>query len=811
VKTRILVTGSIAMMCAVMVSGQAVAPRQQATAASTATRPVGSPDASTYRAVIDKYCVTCHSGEKPSGNLSLAQLDLARLGDNASIGEKIVRKLRAGLMPPTNMARPDSATRESLISWMESELDRAAVPHLPAPGLHRLNRTEYANAIRDLLDLRVDATKFLPSDDSSHGFDNMAGTLAMSPALVEAYLSAAGKISRLAVGNVTAPTQQVYEAPPDVAENSQIDGLSFGTRGGMIITHQFPANAEYIIKVLPIAGYFKNVLGGIQGEQLEVTVDGERVKLFDWDKEIGTGGVGKIGTTPRVPIKAGVHTVGVAFLATNEAPNNEINKAFVRTMNSPGQISGYLFYPHVGQLQIEGPYNAAGAEGSPSRHKIFICYPGSAREEDACARQIITSLARRGFRRPAKTEDVTTLMEFYKAGRSEGNFDSGIEAALQRILADPEFVYRGEAESGTLAPGKTYTVGDIALASRLSFFLWSSIPDNELLTLAEQGKLRNPAVLEQQVQRMIADPRTQALVENFTGQWLNVRGMLAVEPVVNLFPDFDNNLRDSFRREAELFFESVIREDRSILDLLNADYTFVNERLAKHYGIPNVYGSHFRRVTLGPELDMRRGLLGKGALLTVTSTAARTSPVNRGKWFLQTFLGVSPPDPPPLVPVIKETQPDAAGNTKEPTMRQRMEQHRANPACSSCHSIFEPLGLALENYDATGMWRTEENSLPIDTSGKFADGTKIDGPASLRALLMNYSDQYVRTVTEKLLTYALGRGVEYQDMPLLRKVVRESASRNYKFSSLVTGIVTSTPFQMNMKVADGKTQAAANK
>jgi hypothetical protein len=794
------------MTSVAFISGQAPRParvsqRPAAPASSVAT----VPDVSAQRALVDQYCVPCHNQKLKTANLLLDQLDLAHLGDHAEIAEKVVRKLRAGMMPPSGMPRPDMVTREKFIGWMESELDRSATAHLPPPGLHRLNRTEYANAIRDLLGLEVDAARFLPSDDSTHGFDNMAGTLAMSPALIEAYLSAAGKISRLAIGNVTAPTQAVYEAPSDTSQNYHVEGLPFGTRGGMLVKHEFPADAEYIIKVQGIAGYFKNLLGQIKGEQLEVTIDGERVKLFDWDKEIGTGGAGRVGQTPRIPIKAGLHVVGIAFLATNDAPGPELNKPFVRTLNSPGQIPGYQFYPGIGQMQVEGPYDAKGAEDSPSRRKIFVCRPTSARNEEVCARQILTTLARRAFRRPAQPQDIGTLMEFYQAGRNEGNgvgsFDAGIEAALQRILADPEFVYRGEAESPALTPGKTYSVGDLALASRLSFFLWSSIPDDELTTLATQGKLKNPVVLEQQIRRMIADPKSEALVENFTGQWLNVRGMAAMEPVVNLFPDFDSTLREAFRRETELFFDSIVHEDRSVLDLLTADYTFVNERLAKHYGIPNVYGSQFRRVTLGPDMDMRRGLLGKGALLTVTSQAARTSPVTRGKWFLQTFLGISPPDPPPNVPAIKAAAQDAAGNTREPTMRERMAAHHANPVCATCHNIFEPLGLALENFDAVGAWRLEENGTPIDPTGKFIDGMALGGPATLRELLLKYSDQYVRNVTEKLLTYALGRGVEYQDMPLVRKIVRDAAPSNYRFSSIVMSIVTSAPFQMNMKEA----------
>jgi hypothetical protein len=787
-----------------MISGQTAAPSPPVQSAS-ASQP---PGASTQRAVLDKYCVSCHNERLNTANLKLDQLDLAHLGESAEVAEKVVRKLRAGMMPPSGMPRPDAETREQLITWLEDELDRVAETHLPPPGLHRLNRVEYKNAIRDLLALEVDPSKFLPSDDSTHGFDNIAGALTMSPALIEAYLSAAGKISRMAVGNVTSPTQSVYEAPTDTSQNTHVEGLPFGTRGGMLVRHEFPADGEYVIKVRGIAGYFNNLLGQIKGEQLEVTVDGERVKLFDWDKEIGTGGDGDVGETPRIPIKAGLHTIGVAFLDTQLAPGSELNKPFVRTLNSPGEIPGYLFYPGIGQVHIEGPYNATGADDSPSRRKIFICQPSSANDEEVCARQIVSNLARRAYRRPVRPEDLGTLMAFYEEGRQEGSFDTGIEAALQRVLADPEFIYRGEIESASLDPNETYRVGDLELASRLSFFIWSSIPDDELLTIASQGRLKNPAVLEQQVRRMLADPKAQSLIENFTGQWLNVRGMQAMEPVVNLYPDFDSTLREAFRREAELFFGSVIQEDRSILDLLTADYTFVNGRLAKHYGIENVYGSQFRRVTLGPELDMRRGLLGKGALLTVTSQAARTSPVQRGKWFLQTFLGVSPPDPPPNVPAIQPSAQDTAGNKREPTMRERMEQHRRNPVCASCHNIFEPLGIAMENFDAIGTWRTEENGTPIDGSGKFVDGTEVDGPASLRALLLKYSDAYVRNVTEKLVTYALGRGVEYHDMPLVRKIVRDSAPSNYRFSSLVMSIVTSAPFQMNMKIDEAAQRAA---
>ena len=635
-----------------------------------------APDASATRAALDQYCVTCHNQKLKTANLLLDQLDLAHLGDHAEVGEKVVRKLRAGMMPPAGMPRPDPATREKLISWMETELDRSAVTHLPPPGLHRLNRVEYANAIRDLLDVEVDTSKFLPSDDSTHGFDNMAGTLTMSPALIEAYLSAAGKISRIAIGNVSSASQIVYDGPTDTSQNGHIEGNPFGTRGGMVVKHQFPADGEYVIKVKGIAGYFNNLLGQIKGEQLEITIDGERVKLFDWDKEIGTGGAGKVGATPRVPVKAGLHTIGVAFLATNDAPGSELNKPFVRTLNSPGQIPGYLFYPGVGQTVVEGPFDAKGTEDSPSRRKIFVCRPTGPRDEEVCARQIVSVARAARVPAAAAARGSRHADGVLSGGRNDGSFDAGIEAALQRVLADPEFIYRGEPESPALPAGRTYRISDTELASRLSFFLWSSIPDEELLTVATQGRLKNPAVLEQQIRRMIADPKSKSLVENFTGQWLNVRGMAAMEPVVNLFPDFDSTLREAFRREAELFFDSIVHEDRSILDLLTADYTFVNERLAKHYGIPNVTGSQFRRVQLGPEFDMRRGLLGKGALLTVTSAAARTSPVRSRQ--------VVPADLPRHQPAgsAAERAGDQAGGERRGGECQRADHAAAHGAAS---------------------------------------------------------------------------------------------------------------------------------
>nr|AAY89278.1 hypothetical protein [uncultured bacterium BAC10-10] len=806
----------MAFVSTVLMSGQAprVSPAVAPPRAAAALPPVlAAADVAEQRALLDQYCVVCHNQKLKTANLLLDQLDLTHFADRPDLGEKIVRKLRAGMMPPTGMPRPDFAKREALITWMEQQLDSHSSTYLPPPGIHRLNRAEYSNVIRDLLALEVDAGKFLPSDNSTHGFDNIAGALTMSPALMEAYLAAAGKISRLAIGSATAPTEVVYIVPDDSTQNYHIDGLPFGTRGGMLIKHEFPADAEYVFKITPIAegnmGQSNSPMGQIKGEQLEITVDGERVKLFDWDNEMKGFAVRTGIPTPRIPIKAGLHAVGITFLATNYAPGNDLNTAFLRSTILSSPIPGITLYPHVGQVRIEGPYEAKGATDTPSRRRIFVCRPTGAKDEEACARQIVTTLAKRAFRRPPTPQDVGTLMEFYLAGRNEGNFDAGIERAVRRLLADPEFVYRRETEPVNLAPGKSYRLSDLALASRLSFFLWSSIPDDELMTLATQGRLKDPAVLEQQVRRMIADPKSRSLIENFTGQWLNVRSLQTDNPTVALYPDFDDNLRQAMRRETELFFDSIVHEDRSVLDLLTGDYTFVNERLAKHYGIPNVYGPQFRRVQLGPELEMRRGLLGKGALLTVTSQPARTSPVSRGKWFLQTFLGVSPPDPPPNVPAIKPKADDnGSGNVKELTMRQQMDQHHQNPVCATCHRIFEPIGLALENYDAVGAWRAQVDGTPIDATGTLVDGTNVDGVGSLRGVLVRYQDQFVRVVAEKLLTYSLGRGAEYQDMPLVRSIVRDGAKDNYRFSTMVMAIVRSAPFQTNTKGSDVTQQAA---
>jgi hypothetical protein len=747
--------------------------------------------------LFEGYCIKCHNFEDYSGGIDLEGVDVGLLAETPEVGEKIIKRLRSGLMPPLGEDRPERSQMVAAAHQVAAAIDAKALQdgmHLPAPGLHRLNRTEYSNAIRDLLNLNIDAVRFLPPDDSSHGFDNMAGTLTTSPALMEAYLSAAGKISRLAIGSDTAPTLAIFDAPHDTSQNTHVEGLPFGTRGGMLIEHEFPADGEYIFTVKGMTGYFTRVLGNVKGEQLEVTVDGERVYLYDWDNEIGnTESLG--GRTPAIPITAGFHRIGVTFLATSDLPDTGINKSFVRTMNSPGAISGYTFYPHVGQVFIEGPFKGQPALHSPSRDAIFECYPSSVQEERQCAELIISSLATKAYRRPAEEADKNLLMDFFLVGREEGqSFDSGIEAVIQRLLADPEFIYRAELEPRAVEPGVLYEISELELASRLSFFIWSSIPDEQLINLAAQGKLQEPGVLRQQVQRMMNDPKAQAFIENFTGQWLNIRGLAAKEPVIELYPDFDSTLRDAMKSEIEIFFASIIKEDRKLIDLLDANYTYVNERLAKHYGIKNVYGSQMRRIELPEDQAFRRGLLGKGALLTITSEASRTSPVKRGKWFLETFLGVVPPDPPPGV----ETNLEQVSGEAPKSLRQRLEQHRADPSCAACHKLFEPFGIAMENFSGVGQWRLYDEGHPIDPSGITNDGYVLSDLNSLREFTLGHSDMFVETIIEKMLTYSLGRGMETEDMPLLRQVTAKAAEDDFRFSSVILAVITSPAFTRNL-------------
>ena len=766
--------------------------------------------ATTQRTLINQYCVGCHNDKLRTSGLSLENVDLAKAGERAEMLERVVRKLRAGMMPPVGTKRPDPTTYEALIGGMESELDRGAKVTLTPPGLHRLNRVEYANVVRDLLALEVDASKFLPADDSSHGFDNMAGTLQTSSALLEAYMSAAGKIAKLAIGDVTSPSQTMYAVTEDNTQDYRIEGLPFGTRGGLLIRHEFPADAEYSFKISTVKrGNMGNgrAFGDISNEKLEVLMDGERVGLFDWDKSMARGAsFFEPGTVDlKIPVKAGLHVVGVTFLATNYAPINDHNHAFMRSTIETGGIPGFTFYPHVASVRIMGPFDAKGAADTVTRRKVFVCRPAAAAkeagQESACAKQIVANLAKHAYRRPVTDQDTEVLLSFYQQGRNTGgNFDKGIETALQRLLAEPEFLFRKEREPANTAAGKPYHITDLELASRLSFFLWSSIPDDELINLGAQNKLHDPRVLEQQVRRMMADSKSDQLIVNFTGQWLNLRGMQSQSPVTLSFPDFDDNLRQAMRKETELFFDSIVREDRNVLDLMTADYTFVNERLAKHYGIPGIYGPQFRRVKLDGDLAVRRGLLGKGSVQMVSSQPGRTAPVQRGKYVFQTILGIQAPQPPPNVPPLKAKEAAAGGNSAgDPPMRQRMEEHRANPYCAACHRLMDPIGFALENFDAVGTWRTTEGGQTIDAKSVLYDGGEMDGPAGLREQLLKYSPQFVRNLTERLLTYAMGRGAEYYDMPLVRTLVKDASKDNFKFSTLLMGIVKSDQFQMNLK------------
>ena len=768
------------------------------------------PAQTAQRAVLDRYCVTCHNQKLKTAGLQLDKMDLAHVGEQAEAWEKVVRKLRAGMMPPQGLPRPTPAAYEALTVALENELDRnaAARPKLAAPGVHRVNRTEYADAIHNLLALDIDPAVYLPADDASYGFDNVASGLNVSPALVEGYVTAATKISRLALGHETEPARKVYHVREDYSQEDHVDGLSFGTRGGMLIRHYFPADGEYLISWIPVRTSVSGLYGGdSEDEKLEVTIDGERVKLFKLGTDVPLS-TNKDKNEVRVTVKAGSRTIGLAFIATTYVPNIDLNRHYRRSILDDNIIDGFTFTPQVSSVTVAGPYNATPSTDTPSRRKIFTCGPASAAEELPCARKILSTLARQAYRRPITESDTETLLSLYQAGRNAGTFDDGIERALQLIIAHPEFVFRTEDAPANVKPGQSYRVSDLELASRLSYFLWSTGPDDELMNLAAQKKLRNPGVFEQQVRRMVSDPRSRELVKNFAGQWLQLRTLQSSTPEGVIYPDFDDNLRQAFRTETEMFFDSIVREDRSVIDLLNADYTFVNERLAAHYGIPNVYGSQFRRVKLSGDLDVRRGLLGKGSFELVTSVADRTSPVQRGKWVLTNILGVIPPDPPPGVPQLKET--GNGGAPVEQTMRQRMEEHRANPACASCHRMMDPIGFALENFDGVGTWRTKQLGQKLDASGQLTDGTKINGVVDLREALVRYSPQFVRTVTEKLLTYALGRGVEYEDMPVVRAIVRDAARNDYRFSSLLMGIVKSDPFQMNRK-PESPQQAAATR
>jgi hypothetical protein len=759
--------------------------------------------AAVQTAVINQYCVTCHSDKLKTANLSLQNLDLSAAGDHAEVLEKVVRKLRAGVMPPPGMRRPPLAQYEQLRDWLEQEIDRKAAGH-SNPGsivLHRLNRTEYANAVRDLLDLEIDPAALLPQDDSARGFDNIAGSLTISPTLLEAYMTAATRIARMAVGFWNTPTEAAYIAPGDTSQTQHLEGLPFGTRGGMLFRHVFPADGEYKFSIQNFG------LGRyIPGEKIELLIDIERAVLTDYAGVGLNQGVNEDDGSLdlKVPVKAGSHMVGLTFLATNYRPSLDLVKQYERKSLENNTFPQLQYYPAIGYVNISGPFNAKRPEDSRSLRKVMTCHPADATKEEACAKEILTTLMRRAFRRPPTPTDMEWVWGFYQEGRRGGNFNNGIELALRRILASPQFVVRAEQEPAKLVAGQTYRITDLELASRLSFFLWSSIPDDELINLASQNKLHTPAVLEQQARRMLLDPKSHALVENFADQLLYLRNLPATSPDGVFYPNWDDELRKAFRRETELLFESIMREDRNVVDLLTADYTFLNERLAQHYGIPNIYGSQFRRVNLGPDLDYRRGLLGQGSFLSVTWVQNfRTSPVKRGVWVLENILGTPPPEPPPNVPPLEDSK---GGSDKVLTLREQMTMHRKMEPCASCHKLMDPIGFALENFDADAKWRTKQGGdggVAIDTSAELWDGSKVNGPIELRKALLHYSPQFVRMVTEKMMTYALGRGVEYYDMPVLRSIVHDADKHNDSFSSILMGVIKSTPFQMRTKVEEG--------
>ena len=792
-------------------------PHGSARADEVAPEPHFSPEqAVELRAAVDRYCVVCHNRYVATpATATGVVLDGADLNDVASdpaLWERVIRKLKAGEMPPAGMERPDQATYAALTGWLESRLDRAALEH-PNPGrpaIHRLNRAEYANAIRDLLALEVDAATLLPPDDSADGFDNIADSLSLSPALLERYLAAAAKISALAVGSPTiSASSETYRVRGDTSQTEHLEGLPLGTRGGVVARHLFPLDGEYLIKVKLLETNLGSIRGLEHESALEIAVDGRRVLLAP------VGGAedyiaSSINATDivnsldarlqaRVSVRAGQHPVTAAFLQPSSSLGPIRLQPFLR---STIVATDHLGVPHVEHMTISGPFNATGPGDTASRERVFICRPAGADDARPCAATILSTLARRAYRRPVTEADLAGLLRFYHEGMdargratqgavadegSRDGFEAGIELALRAMLASPKFVFRAERDPAGAAPGEIYALGDLELASRLSFFLWSSIPDDELLDVAERGRLREPRMLARQVERMLADPKSQALVDNFAGQWLHVRNVRSATPDKNDFPNFDHTLRQAFERELELFLSSIILGGGSVLDLLTADHTFVNERLAHHYGIPHVYGSHFRRVS-GLD-DTRRGLLGKGGILLVTSHADRTSPVVRGKWILDNLVGSPPPPPPPEVPSLPETDGAAPA-----TMRERMAQHRANPVCASCHNVMDPLGLALENFDAVGSWRTHDQGKLVDASGQLADGTTLDGVAGLRAALLQRPEVLVHTATEKLLTYALGRGLEPHDMPAVRAIVRAAKDDGYRFESLIAGVVSSAPF-----------------
>ncbi len=801
----VLLTTAVAAMLAGVVTfaaGPSATPALSGVASAAA-------DAVPQQALVDKYCVTCHNKRQKAAGLLLDETPLAQLTDHAEAWEKVVRKLHVGAMPPAGMPRPDDAALSGFVSWLETSLDAhaAQTPNPGRPAVHRLNRAEYANAIRDLLGVEIDAPALLPADTSGFGFDNIADVLSVSSGLLERYMAAARKISRLALGDPTIkPGLQAYSLPYMVLlqDGRMNEELPFGSRGGTTVRHMFPVDGEYSVKITLQRSYLDTEPRGLStAELVDIRLDGERLAMLP------VGGPDAVGPSPyafapkppadanlvvRFATRAGPHVISVSFQNRTWAPEGIGPSRFpaasfgTQHAKSTSVATGRVEMA-VDTVFVEGPFGAIRPVMTESRRRVFVCDPAG--REDACARTILSRLARRAYRRAATVDDVSTLMTFYKAGRTDGTFDAGIQRALERVLVSPYFLYRIEEDPAAARPGSAYRISDIELASRLSFFLWSSIPDDRLLDLALAGRLKEPALLEQQVRRMLADPKSKSFIQNFFSQWLYTRNMRLHRPDQKAFMDFDENLREAFITETELYVESQVRDDRGVMELITGNYTFVNERLARHYGVPNVYGPRFRRVTFAD--DHRGGILGQGSLLTVTSMSTRTSPVKRGAWLLEHLLGTPPPPPPPNVPALPES---SDGQKVATSVRERMEQHRKNPVCASCHSKMDPLGFALENFDGVGQWRDRDGESAVDASGTLPDGTKFGSPAEFRQALMRRPDALVNTVTTKLLTYAMGRGVEAADMPAVRRIMRDAAASEYRWSALILGVVRSMPFQM---------------
>ena len=809
-RKKVLLAGALVWVAGTMLLAQSPAVRPTAPAISPSA-------AATHRAWLNKYCVGCHNTRNPQPGNDPVNLESASLDDllpHAVTWERVLRKLSVRAMPPQGVPHPTEPEYVAFTTWLSSSLDRAWAGR-DTPGrfvVHRLNRAEYRNAIRDLLALDVDVSSLLPNDGGDFGFDNIAAALRTSPMLLDGYLTAAQRISTLAVGDPdAAPGTVEYSINRDFSQNAYIEGMPLGTRGGRLVRHVFPADGEYKLFGRLVRG-IEEGYAGVESNDLPhtfvITVDGAEVHTADIggldDHKVQAKDMNEARAildarmTARVTVTAGPHDIGFTF---RERPG-QLQDVWQPSRRDSQEIHFIGGLPKLKTVGVEGPYNVTGVSSTPSRERLFVCKPAgsaSSAAQTACAQRVLSTLARRAYRRPVTAADLEPPMSFYTEARAGGgSFDAGIRAGVARILASPNFTYRVERDAPGVKPGGAHAVSDVELASRLSFFLWSSIPDTRLLDLAIAGRLREPAVLAGEVRRMIADKRSDALVSNFVGQWLQLRNLEAkVRPDILTFPDFDDNVRDAFRRETELLFSYIVRENRSALELLNADYTFVNERLARHYGIPGVYGTRFRKV---PVTDPnRRGLLGHGSILSMTSVATRTSPVFRGKFVLTTFLNTPPPPPLPNVPSLEESAKGAA--TKPKTVRDQLEVHRSSPTCAGCHRVIDPVGFALENFNPVGQWRTTDaDGAPLDTGGVLADGSKVDGPAALRNVILSRPEAFATTLTERIMTYALGRGVEPPDMAVIRRIVKNSALRNYSLQSIISGIVESAPFQMRTRL-----------